>query len=500
MKKNLIVSVLKGMVLLLLTLLVCKYTKGGGAALIVAIGLGLTLSGKLGWTLICYAFFPFCVVTNPFLFPKEGITGQVLRLGPMIITMALVLSGVGRQGRHQIPIGMIWVYLAVAAFCSIDGYYPEISYLKIINCAILFLGLQLGFRNIDKRPQDVETVRMFFLVITSFIVWGSWGMRVFMPGAAYLTSLGSVIEEEGMAAAAQALRQMSGMKLFAGVTNQSQCLAIVLPASLAWLACDMFFVERKMSRYHVMTILAGLPLVYMTRSRSAMLTTCVALFMMYFYCMGKVNLRPVYKARMRAAMNVAIFLIICAVGVMEARSQAITKWIRKADDLTVRADQSAAEAFTSSRMSLVEQSMHDFRRNPLFGSGFQVSEDMKYHFRHHKGLILSASIEKGVLPVMVLGETGILGEIAFVLFLISFYAACKRKMLYCTATLFTVYLATNMAEATFFSPGGIGGILWVMCLGGGFVLDTVVLYRHRLARIAQEQQFAMMQQQMMAGG
>jgi hypothetical protein len=31
----------------------------------------------------------------------------------------------------------------------------------------------------------------------------------------------------------------------------------------------------------------------------------------------------------------------------------------------------------------------------------------------------------------------------------------------------------------FFSPGGVGGILWVVCAGGGFVLDTLIKLRNR---------------------
>ena len=89
---------------------------------------------------------------------------------------------------------------------------------------------------------------------------------------------------------------------------------------------------------------------------------------------------------------------------------------------------------------------------------------------------MSASIEKGVLPTMVLGETGILGCITFALFLITFYATCNIKRLYITTTMFTLLLVSNMGEATFFSPGGIGGVLWILTVLGGFIIDTVLLY------------------------
>lgn len=497
--RKLIFDVAKGMALLLLVLLVCGHTKGGGAILIAGASFLCALTGRIGWAIIGYILFPLMVVMNPLVLPKEGLSGMVLRLAPMAIAVGLLVSGASRPGRHQIPIGLIWLYLFVAALCSMGGYYPEISYLKIVNCAILFIGLQLGFRNIDKRPSDVMTMRKFMIVVTSFIVWGSLALLVFYPSAAYLTSLRNVIAQEGAAVAEAVLRESTGLKLFAGMTNQSQCLAVVLPCSLAWLACDMFFIEKRLSKFHVWTILAGLPLIYLTRSRSAFLSSVVGVILVYFYCLQKVNIRQHIRARLRSAMFFAMFLVVVAAGVMEVRNQSITKWLRKREDLSTDT-RGFGEAFTSSRQGLVDASMKDFYRNPLFGSGFQVSEEMQYIFKNHDGLILSASIEKGVLPVMILGETGILGAVTFLIFLVSFYATCVQKKYYCCATLHTIFLASNMAEATYFSPGGIGGYVWVLTVGGGFIIDTVVLYHRRLARIARQQEMEMIMMQQYGGG
>lgn len=482
--RQLFISVAKGMVLLLLALLACKYTYGGGALLIAGITLVMAFSGRVGWAIIGYTLFPLMVVMNPFILPKNGITGMVLRLAPMAITVALVISGSARQGRHQIPLGMVYPYLLVAAVCSMNGYYPLISYLKIVNCLILFVGLNLGFRNIDKRPEDVMTMRQFFLVITSFIIWGSIVVLVFFPGAAYMTSLSSAVSAEEMNAQ---VRAMTGLKLFGGITNQSQCLATVLPCSLVWLACDMFFIEKRISRFHVLTILAGLPMIYMTRSRSAMLTSVMAASFLYFYCINKVNIRLSIKRKMRTAMTMLGVLVVIAAGVMEARNQSISKWLRKKEDV-VSDERTLGEAFTASRMSKVEENMADFKSSPIFGTGFQVSVDMKYRFAHQDGLILSASLEKSILPLMVLGETGIVGSIFFWLFIITFYATCIKKRYYCCATLHTVFFVTNMAEATYFSPGGAGGYMWVLCVGGGFIIDMVSLYHRRMETIARQQQ------------
>lgn len=480
-------SVVKGMVLLLLAMLACKYTKGGGAALIALVTFMMAVTGRIGWALIGYCLFPFMVVMNPHILPRTGLTALILRLAPMAITVVLLTSGASRQGRHQIPLGMMYLYLFVACICSINGYYPTISYLKVVNCLILFLGLSLGFRNIDQRPQEVITVRQFFLVITAFIVFGSLMMWLVMPGAAYMTTVHEIIEEEGMEAANAAVRAMSGKKLFAGVTNQSQCLATVLPCSLAWLACDMFFIEKRISKFHVATILSGLPLVYLTRSRSALLTSMMAALFIYFYCLKRVNIRQSVKRKMHSAMMALGVLVAIGMGVMEARNHAISAWLRKTDDVAGDA-RGLGEAFTSSRMGKVEENMADFKRNPIMGTGFQVTYAMKYQFRNHKGLILSASLEKSILPLMVLGETGIVGGLVFLIFIISFYAGCIKNRYYCCATLHTVFLVTNMAESTYFSPGGAGGYMWVLCVGGGFVVDMVALYHRRMESIARQQQ------------
>ena len=119
--------------------------------------------------------------------------------------------------------------------------------------------------------------------------------------------------------------------------------------------------------------------------------------------------------------------------------------------------------------------MRDFRCNPMFGMGFQVAEYTAEQIaRSGGGLVISAPIEKGVLPVMVLGETGIVGAIFFAVFLISFYTATNRRRLYVTAAMFTVLLATNMGEATFFSPGGGGGVIWAISIIGGYCIDMTL--------------------------
>jgi hypothetical protein len=168
------------------------------------------------------------------------------------------------------------------------------------------------------------------------------------------------------------------------------------------------------------------------------------------------------------------FLLVLVAVITEVSNQTVSKWLRKTND--VEGDRrDFSEAFTETRMGLLEQSMYEFERSPMFGSGFQVSEAHVSLMQHSDGLILSAPIEKGLLPVMVLGETGVVGAICFGFFLISLFIVATRRRLYVTISMFIVFFMTNFGEATFFSPGGMGGTLWVLSIVGGFIIDTIVL-------------------------
>jgi len=479
-----------------LSILLARVTKNYILPLYVAAGLICVLTNKLGWALVFYVLFPFYVILNPGVLPKVGsITGLSLRAGPLLIGLALAFTAASRQGHHRLPFIMIVPFMMVAIISSVDGWAPMVSMLKIINFSVFLLGLWFGTQNLQHRPKDLFVLRAFFLALAFLLVFGSLLLWPF-PTISFATSLQYALREGGVELAEEVYQYMQeeGMKaLFCGITNQSQALAPLTACAFAFTACDMLFVERKFRIPHVVFLLVSLPVLYMTRSRLGLLTLAAGMAITIFYTARHMQMRTDVQARLR--QGVAVFLIFVAslAIVSQIKSGAMSEWIRKTSD--ARDDKrSLSEALTSSRMGLIAESMKDFRRNPMIGMGFQVAEYTKYRTRG-KGLVISASIEKGVLPVMVLGETGVLGTGLFFLFLASFYFTCARRRYYVTISLFSVFLVTNMGEATFFSPGGGGGFLWMMCVVGGFALDTILLYRSNVETAWQQMAAA---QQIMA--
>ena len=464
---------LKTLAIFCLYIALVRFSQGAFLAVMTLMGVVWAFNSKVGKALSIYVMIMFMVSINPNILPKAGsLYSFGLRFGPLLIGLALAIRGVSLQSRRRLPLGVMMAYLLVAVVSSIGGWAPTISYLKIVNFVVFFMGIWLGTQSLEYDGEGIMALRSTFFALSAFLILGSIALIPF-PGVSTLSGLKLMREGENLLIANQILEEaMSGgsLSLFCGVTMQSQVLSPMLACSLGWILCDLLFVEEKFRWPHAVLIALAIPLLYKTRSRVAFLTSLAALMMIYFYLPKHIHLRPITKRWLGSMLMFFGALLVVAVVVSEIHSDAMSRWLRKTED--VETDQrTLSEAFTASRQGLIEECMSDFRRNPLLGSGFQVSWYTAEYARAQGGLVLSSPIEKGILPIMVLGETGIVGEIVFIAFLISFFTAASNRRLYMSIAMMCMLLVTNLGEATFFSPGGLGGTLWIVCIVGGYALD-----------------------------
>ncbi|MBR4171146.1 MAG: O-antigen ligase family protein [Kiritimatiellae bacterium] len=471
-EKKLVKQVAKIVVLLVLAIAACRLTRGYIGLLFGLAGVYYSLTNKLGLALCFYLLFPFLTIINPMIIGEMPRFSMIVRLSTLLMTVLLLLIALQRRGRHQIPLGGIFLFLSVALVSSMGGWFPMISYLKLINYTIFILGIWIGTRNLHRRPDDVFLVRSMLLAMIFVFVIGTI-LTLPFPEVAYYVSLRDLFVTRGIEAAVTKLEEGQVMGLLTGMCNHSQSLAPVLACSAAWLVCDMIFLEKRIAKLHAGVLLLIPILLFMTRSRLTLFVFGVVAIMIYFYAIPKIKISARLKGHLLSGMIAGLVLIIAGAIVGEVRNRAITRWLRKSDDLSAD-ERTIGEALTDSRMGTLERSMREFRRNPMLGSGFQVWEAHPILYEMGEISLFSAPIEKGLLPTMVLGETGILGEIAFVIFLVSFWIGCKHRHLLVTLILFVVMFSTNIGEATFFSPSGTGGILWMLCVVGGFVIDTML--------------------------
>ncbi len=429
-------------------------------------------SRKSGMAIACFVFMPFAVMMNPGLISRTGMLIISAKISLVIMIFGMILLASQRRGWHRLPIGGLFVYLIVAVVSSIDGWFPVISFLKIAQFALFLSALYctaLAMQDSYETLLDVRAVMMALAIIT---IIGSLFVLPF-PDLAYsmmikkAASYGIYLTDESIASS-------DGMTLFNGVCYHSQALAPIAAILFAWVLCDMLFVERRMCWLHMILIGLAPIILYLTRSRTAIVSLLALLIVIQFYALCFIAVPSRLKSRVRIISTLLVGGAVLAAGILEMRDGTVSKWLRKTDEVTMD-ERGTMEAVMESRMGLVERNMYDFSLNPVLGKGFQVMPEHMQWYQEGRINLLSAPIEKGVLPTMILGETGIVGGIVFLIFLLHFIITCTQRHYMSLLSLFAVIIASNMGEASFFSPAGQGGVMWVVVAIGGFCCDMMTL-------------------------
>ena len=470
----------KNLAFLVFAIVLTRFSKGLFLGVMTIAGIVWAFSNKPGKALSLYLMIISMVDVNPILLPAGGLFGILVRFGPLLIGLSLMMRGLRAGGQSRMPLGMLVAFLLIAIISSIDGWAPMVSYLKIANFIVFLLGFWFGLTALIKDFSGVDYLRSTFLAYSVFLILGSAVILPF-PGISTLSGFELAMREGNVDAANLAMMSAGGTDaLFCGVTRQSQSFAVLAGMVMAWLIADMLFVEKRFSKPHLLLIGVGVPLLYLSRSRVGLFSLMVGILMVAVWLPNKIMMPAMVKHRLKRGVSALLVLVVVGSVFSEISNDSISRWLRKSED--VEGDsRSLSEAITSSRLGLIDESMRDFRRNPMLGSGFQVAKYTAEQIaRSGSSFVISAPIEKGLLPIMVLGETGVVGAIVFAMFLISFYSTSCRRRLYVTAALFTVLLATNMGEATFFSPGGSGGLLWTVSIVGGYCIDMTLAKERKL--------------------
>ena len=149
-------SAFKALVVLVSALALARFTHGYVLPLIVCLGCFWALTGRLGRAISSYMFFPLLIVVSPMLLPKEGaVWGLSIRFGTMAIAFCMCIGAARLHGRHRLPFGGIIPFLLSACIGSATGWWPMVSYMKILNYFVFLLGIWFGTQNLQNRPHDV---------------------------------------------------------------------------------------------------------------------------------------------------------------------------------------------------------------------------------------------------------------------------------------------------------------------------------------------------------
>ena len=126
------------------------------------------------------------------------------------------------------------------------------------------------------------------------------------------------------------------------------------------------------------------------------------------------------------------------------------------------------ETYAASRGELVATMWDNVRGDPWRGIGFGIASAPDFMWVERNGaygLPVSAAVEKGLLPLAILEEVGMLGLLAVAAWVWMLVRRSAVHGIPPLAVCLTV-LAMNLSESMLFSPGGMG-LLCMILVGWG---------------------------------
>jgi hypothetical protein len=259
---------------------------------------------------------------------------------------------------------------------------------------------------------------------------------------------------------------MGASSFFCGVISHSQAMGMVAATVAAVLTAQCLTI-RPLRWWRVLLLGLAAVELYWTSSRIAAvalaggvgLAFIVQLFGSVLFVKGE-NPRIVAT---RLGVAGVLFLLLVIVAGREIGG-GMRQFVLKYGE---REDASLLEQGMKTRQGLIDMMSENIRRYPLSGIGFGVGSvpELRANIVRdpYLGLPIMATVEKGVLPLVILEEFGIpLGVLVY--FWIGVLILCASRGGFVPFAVFMTSMLTNLAESAFFSPGGVG-LLTIILVG-----------------------------------
>lgn len=248
---------------------------------------------------------------------------------------------------------------------------------------------------------------------------------------------------------------------FQGLLNQPQLFGVVAGLLGAWRAMRMLVNQHPTWRDAVLALTCGVMAV-LSESRTAAIGAAVGL-VAAIGVTPFLTRRSLYRAlpglkSPRVHLIVTLGLLFLAFAWSSASGYVETFMTKRGDFSSVEA------AYVQSRGVLIEPMLENIQAHPATGIGFGVAS--LPHRRvadrdNFLGLPVSAAVEKGVAPVAVLEELGVVGSIVTALWLWMIGRRVVRNGAEEIVVVSTI-LALNLGESFVFSAGGTGLLVLVL--------------------------------------
>lgn len=248
---------------------------------------------------------------------------------------------------------------------------------------------------------------------------------------------------------------------FQGALNHPQALAVFVCPFVAWLIARS--VSKGDASFFAMAAIAIVVFImFLTRARTGFVSIILGGLLLVIFRVGAIFY---VTKRLRRLKSLLVFVFIVPLASMVFYTQfsdLVEEYIFKS-----ASSQEIGAAFEESRGFLILRAIDNIEKYPIVGIGFGIgtsdSASLNIEIDPMTGIPLGAATEKANLVVAVIEETGFIGFIVFMIFFFPFLRVIANNESLPLAWASLTVICTNISEMTFFSMGGLGVYIWIIC-------------------------------------
>ncbi len=354
-------------------------------------------------------------VLNPAL--ARAAAGANLKLLIILLTSVIIIAYAKPKAKELKKLNrIIWAIFIYCLFAAVSSFlfssYPITAFFKIVSFAVPFIAILKGIAFTYESYDWIEYFCGIFLIlfVISFLLIPFDSFRIVNAD-------------------------------FQGVFNHVNIFGILAALFIIAIFQSNIFVGKRKFRFII--ILAVLYMIYLSASRTGMAIALLVLITNFIMNKRKVGNKVVFLFYMLCI----IFLIYIFLpdNILHSIQQNITEFIWKNN----------SDNLWDSREQLIEIAKQKYEAHPLFGSGFMIPY---IPGEWNLGLYLGLQVEPGNIFWSVLGDTGIIGCILFIVLLLTICLQGKLSDIY----IMVGTIGINMGEMDLFSSNNISVILYFL--------------------------------------
>jgi len=371
------------------------------------------------------------IFLNPAIFHLPGAMGILRWLILLLAGLRVLPAASASAWRYIFPLVLFLV--VVTALASITSQLFLVSFLKVTIFSYTAATVLAAFDSIGE--QDRENLKAWFLSLTAAVV---------------VLSLPTLVLSAAFWGGG-----------FRGIFTHCQLFGTFLAPTASYVFARLLLHKGPHNRWQWVFVVVCLVMIVLSRARTGMLSLLLGLgaTMAFGSCSSRREVMQLVPARTLLKVGAYTVLIIILVVTSSVFSKRVEGFWLKGEE-----NKDVAQAFYNSRGAGIAWQWKHFLEQPLTGHGFGVAvgrSDPK-NTATFMGIPIASPTEKGFLPVAVLEEIGLVGLAVFIPFLVLLILGALGQRDIGLIAMCLSCLLINMGEAVFFSPGYLGGYLWLL--------------------------------------